>query len=79
MNKKKIENKSPADFLNAYQEDYGFGFYGSLIGGRFFKARMHEGELQVTTLRDERKPDWITVPKEKAKFHGPHGGNIRIN
>lgn len=63
-----------ARWLNAYHAKHCWGFYGSGIGGRYFKARAVGDMLEVS-------PDfgktWIAVPAD-AKFHSPYGTDLPL-
>ena len=51
----------------------GNGFYASVLGGRYFRARTVAGGLQVS--------DWVTwfpVTEEQAVFHDSWGHNIPL-
>lgn len=67
--------KRAARKLNAHQLDHGAGFYGSLIGGRYFQARIRKDTLQVSPDFGKR---WVDVPADQVKFHDFNGRPILL-
>jgi hypothetical protein len=49
------------------------GFYGSLIGGRFFRARSRHGVLEVFDFET-----WLPVAPDQIEFHDHNGRTIHL-
>lgn len=74
MNSETFNANKAVRILNAHHMQYSAGFYGSKIGGRFFRARVHKGQFQVFNF-----DFWKTVSPEDAIFHDHNGNNIPLN
>ena len=59
--------------LNAHHMKTFAGFYGSKMGGRYFKARCKDGKLQVSDW-----DNWYDVPEDKMEFHDHNGEHIPL-
>jgi hypothetical protein len=59
--------------LNAQHRNTSAGFYGSRIGGRYFRARAKAGVLQVFDF-----DVWTDVPAADAVFHDHNGQDIPL-
>lgn len=60
--------------LNEQHHRYAAGFYGSAIGGRYFRARVRGGVFEVYDF-----DNWIPVPDDKIEFHDHNGHNIPLS
>lgn len=63
-----------ARILNAHHMATSAGFYGSVIGGRYFQARVKDGVLQVFDF-----DNWHSVTEEQARFHDHNGQEIYLH
>lgn len=63
--------------LNEHHERRMAGFYGGSadIAGRYFGARVHHGQLQVTP---DARSTWVTVDLAKHSFHDHNGRTIHL-
>jgi hypothetical protein len=59
--------------LNAHHMKTFAGFYGTKMGGRFFRARNHNGKLQVSDF-----DQWFDVLEDKMEFHDHNGESITL-
>lgn len=59
--------------LNQHHMETCAGFYGSRIGGRYFRARAVDGKLQVFDFET-----WRTVEPADIKFHDHNGRDISL-
>ena len=64
--------RAAARILNAHNLSCGAGFYWE-HGGRFFKARVHDGVLEVYDWET-----WTPVADDKIKFHDHNGHDIAL-
>jgi hypothetical protein len=62
-----------ARILNAHHMSTCAGFYGSVLGGRFFQARVRAGVLEVFDF-----DNWFAVQPDQAVFHDHNGENIPL-
>ena len=69
-----FDSRRAAKILNAHHRRTMAGFYNSIIGGRFFEARVHQGKLQVSDW-----DDWFTLEPHDAIFHDHNGNNIPLS
>lgn len=65
--------KIAAKMLNAHAVRTSAGFYASIIGGRYFQARVREGALEISDF-----DTWKQVSEEQAKFHDHNGREIPL-
>ena len=59
--------------LNDQHRRTSAGFYGSIVGGRYFHARVRKGVFEVWDF-----DTWTAVPADKIKFHDHNGHNIPL-